>query len=125
MNPDHTLRKLFEELKRHDAVDAPLFHHSLPREEVLAARPRPIPYVRFAMAAAALCVVIAALWHFGAETPQPHDNSYEEWAALSTWQPTSDQLVAQHQLLNGDKISTPTDGIFHNETSTTQSPKNL
>ena len=125
MNPDDTLRKLFEELKRHDAVDAPLFHQSLPRENVSTARPRPTPYLRFAIAAAALCALIMALWHFSAEAPRPHDSSYEEWAALSTWQPTSDQLVAQHELLNGDKLSTPSDSIFHSETSTTSSQKNL
>lgn len=124
MNPEDTLRKLFEELKRHDAAEAPLFHQCLPRDQKPIRR-RPVIRI-FLLATAAAAVLVAAGASFFLPTrPAPSEASFEEWAALSNWQPSSDQIVAQNPALPGNQLSAPSDSLFENSTSTATSQQKL
>ncbi|MEN9469122.1 MAG: hypothetical protein RL630_855 [Verrucomicrobiota bacterium] len=126
MNPDDAIRKFFEEMKRQDAAYAPLFHHCLPHE-TQASLPRPASRaLLFAMAVAVLVLAAGALFfqvlHKG---PALAENTFEQWAALSDWEPSSDQLVAQQLPLHADEISAPTDTFFENPTTTATPHPNL
>ncbi len=125
MNPDDAIRKLFEAMKRQDAADAPLFHHCLPRE-IQTAPPRPASRVLFFATAAAALLAAGALFfqvhHEGLALPE---KNFEQWAALSDWQPASDQLVAENLPLHADEISTPTDTFFENPTTSATPHPNL
>lgn len=125
MNPEDAIRKFFEEMKRQDAADAPLFHHCLPRE-TQAAPPRPASRaLLFAMAAAVLLAAGALFFQVLHKGPALPENNIEQWAALSDWQPSSDQLVAQSLPLHANEISAPTDTFFENPTSTATTHPNL
>ena len=125
MNPDDALRKFFEQMKRQDAADAPLFHHCLPREPQ-AAPPRPASRsLLFAMAAAVLLAAGVLFFEVLYKGPALPENTFEQWAALSDWQPSSDQLVARQLPLHANEICAPTDTFFDNPTSTATPHPNL
>jgi hypothetical protein len=125
MNLDNALRKFFEEMKHQDASDAPLFHQCLPHTEQ-AERPRPAnPYLMLAMAAAALIAAGTLFFQEFQKKPTLPENNFEQWAALSVWQPASDQLVAENLPLHANEISTPTDNFFENPTPNATPHSNL
>jgi hypothetical protein len=125
MNPDDALRKFFEQMKRQDAADAPLFHHCLPRE-TQASPPRAASRaLLFAMAAVLLLAAGALFFQVLHKGPSLPENTFEHWAALSDWEPSSDQLVAQQLPLHADEISAPTDTFFENPTSNATPHPNL
>ena len=112
MNPDDALRKFFEEMKRQDAAAAPLFHNCLPRD-TQPDRPRPVSrFLLFAMAASVLLVASALFFEVFHKNPALPEKHLEEWASLSNWQPSSDQLIADNSPLPAVGISAPTDTIL-------------
>jgi hypothetical protein len=126
MNPEDTLRKHFEEMKRHDAAETPLFHQCLPCEKSFT-RARPaFRIILFATAASVLLAAGVSFFHFRTEKLAAFtESNFEKWAALSNWEPYSDQLVTHNPRLPGNSLSAPTDTIFEDPTSTNTPSPNL
>jgi hypothetical protein len=110
MSTDDKLQQSFQELRNEDAQHAPAFSRvvrSSPVQSFTA------PWLRLAAGAALLVALIVAL--MGKRQPIVDT---QQWAALSNWHATTDELLTVSGSPWGSTISTPTDSWTENSNQT-------
>jgi len=108
MNTDAKLRQHFQELRSADAHRVPAF------SRVARAPAVAFPWWRLAVGVAML-MTVAMPWMI--HRRQPVANS-QQWAAVSNWHATTDELLTVSSTPFGSTITTPTDSWIKNSTQT-------
>ncbi|MFM8717572.1 MAG: hypothetical protein ACKOF3_12450 [Spartobacteria bacterium] len=121
---EHTLKKLFDEARRQDAINAPGFQRVL-RKQAVASKDSPAwGWLPFAFAATLL--VAATLLAFSV-LPKNETHTaaeLEQWAAISDWTASSDTILAENTPCIGVPLSTSSDLLFESAPSSSGPGKN-
>jgi hypothetical protein len=100
MNADDHLRHAFQELRKRDEADTPLFARVVRKRQESHTL-----WWRWALAGAAMVAAVLML-----HRPQPHVDE-SQWVKLSNWQSSTDGLLSVSTTPWGDTISTPSDSL--------------
>lgn len=109
---DHTLKKLFSELKRQDSQNVPNFQRMLQRQTRAANEPLALGWIPFAWAAALLMAAALLAFSVFPKTESHTASELEQWAAMTDWTPSSDAILAENTPAIGVSISTSSDLLF-------------
>lgn len=109
MNTEDKLRQSFQALRAADAQNVPLFCRVVrtPRRTVT------VPWVRLAVGAAGLVALLLVV-----KLNHPPATDTQQWAALSNWSATTDELLTVASTPWDSTLSTPTDSWINNSTQT-------
>ena len=109
MTPDSKLRQHFQDLRAADAQQVPVFS----RVARVPVRPFALPWLRLAAGA----VVVVTLLMVLTIKHRPVADT-QQWAALSNWRATTDELLTVATTPWDSTVSTPTDSWIQNSTQT-------
>ena len=126
MNADpneEKLQRLFQDLRRQDARQAPAFDRvSRPFVPAQGAAVRFAPWCwRLAAIAVLLLAVGVVFRQVRAKTRSPEAEP-QQWAKLSNWRASTDDLLNESTTSWGATITTPTDSWLEDSTATNSTP---
>ena len=111
MNLDDKLRQSFQALRAADAQGVPIFSRVVrtPRRTVA------VPWLRLAFGATGLVALLLVV-----KLNRPPVTDTQQWAALSNWSATTDELLTVASTPWGSSLSTPTDSWIKNSNQINQ-----
>jgi len=120
---DHTLKKLFSELKKQDSGSTPNFQCMIRKQASASDDPHTFGWMSYALVAA--FVLAAALLAFSV---LPKNESHtaaeiEQWAAITDWTASSDAILAENTPSIGGSFSTSSDMLFESSSGPNKNQK--
>lgn len=110
---DHTLKKLFSELKKQDSQNVPNFQRMFQRQTIQADQETLARgWMPFAFAAALLTVGALLAFSILPKNDNHMPSEIEQWSAITNWTPSSDSILAENTPAIGVSISTSSDMLF-------------
>ena len=119
---DHTLKKIFAEMRAIDAKNIPSFPRVLHKANPQNGASTPSAWIPFAFAASA--ALLAAVLFFSVVSKKEIHSSDEltHWASISDWSAPSDALLAES---SSSPLSTSSDALLEALPSSSSTDKNL
>ena len=121
---DHTLKKLFNELKKEDSENTPNFQCMIRKQASTSDDPQTFGWMSYALVVA--LVLAAALLAFSVLPKNESDTAteVEQWAAITDWKASSDAILAENIPSIGGSLSTSSDMLFESSSVSSVPNKN-
>jgi hypothetical protein len=121
---DYTLKKLFEDVRRQDAENAPSFQRLLRTQRSSENRTSPSTWMPVALASVLLLAAVLAFSVLSKNsTLSPKE--VEQWAAITDWSAPSDLILAENTTTSRESYSTFSDTLFEFAPTSTDQTQNL
>lgn len=121
---DHTLKKLFEDVRRQDAENAPSFGRLLRTQRSTENRASPRTWMPVAFASV---LILAAVLAFSVlsknSTLWPKEAA--QWAAITDWSAPSDWILAESTTTSSESFSTFSNTLFEFVPTSSDKTQNL
>jgi hypothetical protein len=121
---DHTLKKLFEDVRRQDAENAPSFQRLLRTQRSSEIRTSPSPWMSVAFASVLLLAAVLAFSVLSKNSTLSPEEA-EQWAAITDWSAPSDLILAENTTTSSESFSTFSDTLFEFVPTSSDKTQNL
>jgi len=121
---DRTLKKLFEDVRRQDAENAPSFQRLLRTQRSSENRTSPSPWMSVAFASVLLLAAVLAFSVLSKNSTLSPEEA-EQWAAITDWSAPSDLILAENTTTSSESFSTFSDTLFELVPTSSDKTQNL
>jgi len=121
---DHTLKKLFEDVRRQDTENAPSFQRLLRTQRSSENRTSPSPWMSVAFASVLLLAAVLAFSVLSKNSTLSPEEA-EQWAAITDWSAPSDLILAENTTTSSESFSTFSDILFELVPTSSDKTQNL
>jgi len=121
---DRTLKKLFEDVRRQDAENAPSFQRLLRTQQSSENRTSPSLWISVAFASVLLLAAVLAFSVLSKNSTLSPEEA-EQWAAITDWSAPSDLILAENTTTSSQSFSTFSDTLFELVPTSSDKTQNL
>jgi len=121
---DHTLKKLFEDVRRQDAQNAPSFERLLRTQRSSENRTSSGIWMPLAFASVLFLAAVLAFSVLSKNSTLSSEE-VEQWTAIASWSAPSDSILAENTTTSSESFSTFSDSLFEFVPTSSDKTQNL